>query len=110
MVANIQDIRLWTDNPMIVMEKHIGRYLKPDEVVHHINRNKRDNSIQNLLLMTKSTHRSLHGRENPVPKQHLDKLPEIKKLKAQGVSNRKIAQQLQLHRNTINTYVNTFLK
>jgi len=34
----------------LVVEKHIGRYLKPKEQVHHVNHNKKDNQIQNLMV------------------------------------------------------------
>lgn len=43
----------------LVMEEHIGRYLKPNEEVHHINGNRVDNQIKNLQLMTKSEHQRL---------------------------------------------------
>ena len=47
----------------LVMEKHIGRYLTVDEIVHHINQNRQDNRIKNLQIMTNGEHMSHHITE-----------------------------------------------
>lgn len=44
----------------VVMEEHIGRRLRPGEVVHHRDGNKSNNSIDNLELMTQSEHCKAH--------------------------------------------------
>lgn len=48
---------------VLVMERHIGRYLTSDEVVHHVNHIRSDNRLDNLRLMTKHDHASMHMRE-----------------------------------------------
>lgn len=44
----------------LVMECFIGRWLEDDEVVHHKNKKRNDNRIENLELMTKREHARLH--------------------------------------------------
>lgn len=48
---------------IFVMEQSIGRPLKDDEVVHHINHIRDDNRLENLQLMTFKEHMSLHMKE-----------------------------------------------
>lgn len=44
-----------------VMEQHLGRRLEPHEHVHHIDGNKQNNDISNLLLTDVVRHNHLHS-------------------------------------------------
>ena len=46
------------------MENHLGRLLRSNEVVHHIDGNKKNNDINNLQLLTNKEHATLHGKKH----------------------------------------------
>jgi len=45
----------------IVMENHLGRILSTNEVVHHIDGNRKNNDISNLQLMENADHCRMHA-------------------------------------------------
>ena len=55
-----RDSRNYVPEHRLKIEKKIGRYLLPNEVVHHKNENPSDNRLSNLKLMTKGDHQRLH--------------------------------------------------
>ena len=56
----------------VVMERAIGRYLNDNEVVHHENRNRKDNRLENLVLMNKHEHCSMHMKERHMKRRGND--------------------------------------
>jgi hypothetical protein len=43
-----------------VMEQHVGRGLLSSEIVHHINEDKHDNRIENLMIVSRAEHIVIH--------------------------------------------------
>lgn len=70
-----------------VVEQLLGRKLNRNEVVHHKDENKRNNSIDNLVVMSLAEHTRHHQKENW-------ECPEYRKnfmAKSKEASKRKIA-------------------
>lgn len=65
-----------------IMAKKIGRPLKLSEHVHHLNGNKQDNRIENLVLIDGSIHKIITALEEKIKRLEF----EIKKLKGGGLS------------------------
>jgi hypothetical protein len=45
---------------MLVAERRIGRYLLPDEVVHHLDEDRHNVAPENLCVMSRSLHMRIH--------------------------------------------------
>lgn len=68
----------------LIVEKKIGRYLKPEEIVHHIDENKLNNKIENLMLFkSNQKHTKFHtkikqfGMTNPIINQIKNRWNEL---------------------------------
>jgi len=52
----VKKSKVYQQEHRMVMEEHIGRRLRDDEIVHHINAVRDDNRVENLTIVTRTNH------------------------------------------------------
>jgi len=79
-----------------VVEQSLGRFLRSDEEVHHINGDPLDDRIENLAVMAKSEHARIHANLGGVNggRSRVHDWDKIKSLYLSGLGKRRIAGEI----------------
>lgn len=84
----------------LVAEDLIGRFLRPGEIVHHLDECRSNNSPENLEVMTQSEHRKLHARIL-AEKQKAKLSPSMVRQALRGRTIHQAAKHLGVHHQTL---------
>ena len=98
----------------LIMEKHLGRKLGIFEIVHHKDKNKSNNNLCNLEILSPEEHSSIHhagskrprGKDyTPVNKLTDKKIMKIIKLHMEGNKNSVIARRMKISSQVVKKYL-----
>jgi len=82
----------------LVMESYLGRFLKPEEVVHHKNKDKLDNRICNLALFSRNSEHLKLELTGRIPKWTDDGLRRMREGIVRSAKMRRPETQIQSER------------
>ena len=89
---------------VLVAVSVLGRPLKHNEVVHHINGLKADNRKKNLLICTKSYHGTLHSRDHKRGEEHPNAMltnKQVREIKISQLSRYALMERFNVSYNVI---------